>query len=316
MFTLPAIKKAIQSQARVVYSIVVLTILGVILGVWIVITNQGTAFIVNDTRISKADFNRRVEMQTYFYTKVSPDKVRADSVRADTKDFFVQLALMEQELKKYGQQITAKEIDDSYASKAAARGGLTQYGSYIKETYSMEPADIKLGLKSDLIKDKLLSHDSKAHLYGIWFNKKSPGDKAAKDLSAEETVANAQVKSQAEAVLARVSAGENFASLAQQFSQDPSSKARGGDLGIYAHFSSQASFNVPNQPNTKVFPSVAVMDYALQQLGEGEAKVFDYLSGYAVIKATEVTKGFDYQTVEQFYQAEKKKADIVVLVKI
>lgn len=315
MFTLPAIKKALKSQSRIVYAIVVLALLGTIVGGWIVFSNQNTAAIVEGKRISKTEFERRVEVQTYFYTKVSPSQEKLKTIKSDTMDFFVKQALMEKELRSFGQQVTEKEIDEAYATKAASKGGLKNYDTFLKETYQMEPEDLKITLRSELLEQKLTSHDAKSHLYGIWLNKVA-GDALPEQLTAEQKASHAAVKARAEAVLARVKAGEDFGKLADEFSEDPQSKARHGDLGVYGHFSSQTSLNLETQQTNRVYPSVYVLEQALKELGEGEAKVFDYPAGYSVIKATDVTQGFDYQTIDQFYQATKKKADIIILVKI
>jgi peptidyl-prolyl cis-trans isomerase D len=48
----------------------------------------------------------------------------------------------------------------------------------------------------------------------------------------EEEVA--RVRAQAEAVLARIEGGEDFAAVASEVSEDPGSKAQGGDLGFFA----------------------------------------------------------------------------------
>jgi peptidyl-prolyl cis-trans isomerase C len=53
---------------------------------------------------------------------------------------------------------------------------------------------------------------------------------AAKDAPAAE---KAKVKAEAEAVLKRVKAGEDFAALAKQYSKDPGSAAVGGDLNFF-----------------------------------------------------------------------------------
>lgn len=51
------------------------------------------------------------------------------------------------------------------------------------------------------------------------------------DASEEQT---AEIRARAEAALARVQGGEDFAAVASELSEDPGSKAQGGDLGFFA----------------------------------------------------------------------------------
>jgi peptidyl-prolyl cis-trans isomerase C len=86
-----------------------------------------------------------------------------------------------------------------------------------------------------------------------------------------DTATKSQARTQADAVLAKLKAGGNFAALAKEYSQDAGSAANGGDLGFFA--------------KAQMLPAFADAAFALksgQMSGLVETQV-----GYHIIKAAE-----------------------------
>jgi preprotein translocase subunit SecD len=94
--------------------------------------------------------------------------------------------------------------------------------------------------------------------------------------------ANAQAKTDAEALLVRAKNGENFEDLAKQYSQDPGSKDKGGDLGFAKKGQFVPEFDdVIFSPDFKVgevWPQLVESQYGwhsikkVEERGDGDAK--------------------------------------------
>lgn len=133
-----------------------------------------------------------------------------DDLKQNTLDRLVQNIVMEEEAEKYGVEVTRSDVETEFARVVAAAGSLDTVMEDISDLYGWTEDEFKEKvIRSFLLQQKL-----------------------GEALSMDETF-NAEARVQAQAVLERVNAGEDFAELAKEFSADPSSGPRGGDLGCF-----------------------------------------------------------------------------------
>jgi len=96
--------------------------------------------------------------------------------------------------------------------------------------------------------------------------------KVAQDASDEE---RAKARAEADSILARIRSGEDFATLARQFSEDPGSGAKGGDLGY--------------NPRGRMVPEFDEVMFALEPGALSD--VVETKFGYHIIKAEGFREG-------------------------
>ncbi len=109
---------------------------------------------------------------------------------------------------KYHVKVAAKDVNDKMTQLRNQSGGDKKFQEVLASVYGWSEGDLKRELHYQILQQNVsnaINSDAKL---------------------------NAQAKSEAEQVLAKVKAGGDFAALAKQYSQDTGSASNGGDLGF------------------------------------------------------------------------------------
>lgn len=287
---------------------------------------EQAAATVNGEKILKKDFDRRVEVMTYFYTTVSPWPERLENIKEEQLEFLIKLKLLEQFLRQHNREVTQEELDTYTKNWAERYGGLEAYDAWLKAGYHSSVKDVQLTFKENLLIEEILGFPGKKHMYGIWLNRTSPSD-VALGVGSGYQVLEGQVPEEdkpiwekAKLIYERATSGEDFQALAREFSEDPETRANGGDLGVISSF--DQNFTRVEEgagPYVMRFPPSAIVSYAWEQLGEGETELYGYPSGFAIMRVSEVADAeeslistYSRQGFEEWYRALREQADVEI----
>ncbi len=171
-----------------------------------------------------------------------------EEIRKQTMDRLAEDVLVKNEAKKMKVKLTSKEIDESFDQLIKSNGGEKSFSEVLNKYYGLTPNEFK----SDIYETRLLRQ------------------KVMEKFTSDESI-NEESRKKAEEVLAKVKAGEDFAALAKQYSQDTSA-SNGGDLGLFG--------------KGKMVPEFEQAAFALKA-GETSG-VVKTVYGYHIIRVTEV----------------------------
>lgn len=168
------------------------------------------------------------------------------------------------QLASYKERAINKVIDDAYVKELAQELGITVDSTEIDEQIRIAKDQNRLGSSEDIFEDVLRD-------YWDW----SVGD-FRRSLSTEllaQKVIRAQdpdTELKAKEALARLTAGEDFAALAAEYSADESTKAAGGDFGLV------------NRSNRNVSQQTVDTLYKLADGQTSNVVIVPYGTGYAL----------------------------------
>lgn len=169
---------------------------------------------VNGDEITLPDYQKAFTRSQY-ETAAADMNALAGSVLDD----LIEQKLIEQAAKKMNIIVTDADVDHEVQSYIALAGGETGWQNWLTQNGYSSEADFRATLPGALIAQRV-------------------SDAVTKDLNAPVLQVHARhilVRTEAEAknVLARLQAGEDFATLAIQLSMDVTSSQQGGDLGWF-----------------------------------------------------------------------------------
>lgn len=179
-------------------------------------SSGGDVVTVNDQHITKADFDRRLE---------------ASPTAKQVLTQLVQQALIEQYGKDNHIDISQADVDKKEADiKSKYPPGQFEQ---ILQQQGLTEADVQNILRDQLIIEKAVApqvHVTNADIAAYFAKNHASLDKPAQVRARHILVASQQTADQVEA---KLKAGGNFAALAKQYSTDPSTKDKGGELGFF-----------------------------------------------------------------------------------
>ena len=215
---------------------------------------SGVAASVNNRPITLTDLEKNYKFQPM----ANPEGISEDEIQIQKLDLLrnlIDAEIMLQRAEQLGLMVTDADVEAKFNELRAP---------YTKEEFdkqlasrSMTVADLKTQLRNDLSIQKLLNKEIESKInitdsdVAAFYNanKKSfnfaepqfhlmqilvtaTADPAVKNLKNDKAQNDEQARKKIAAIQARLSQGEDFGGLAQNYSEDPVSTPNGGDLGF------------------------------------------------------------------------------------
>ncbi len=168
---------------------------------------------VNGEAISLPEFERALTRKEQEVNAASPDALSSDVLNQLIEDRLIQQGGKAQNI-----VVTDAEVQAELQSQIEQAGGEAAWAEWLKvNLYTAEefPQVLKLVLTSNKVRDMLTS-DLEGNV---------------KQVHARHILL--RTESDAKSILDRLAAGEDFAALAMEYSQDETTRERGGDLGWF-----------------------------------------------------------------------------------
>lgn len=182
------------------------------------------AATVNGKPITRADYERQVTLATTYLKSQGVDDTTPDgkqtiaTMRDELLDQMIDQEIINQAAAKEGLTVSSEDIDKQIADTVVQAGGQDKLDAWYKSS-GFTKEEYRQAVREQLTGDKL-------------FNKVTAGVATTADQVHARHIMLA-TKEEADAVVARLKKGEDFAKVALEVSLDEGSKADGGDLGFF-----------------------------------------------------------------------------------
>ena len=169
--------------------------------------------IVNNGVVWAKDYYQQLAYIRQFSSKTKQPVPDATTLRKQIIDQLIENKILEMQALRYNITVSNKDVNDAYEKIVTQSGGTSEVNKVLSELYGMSEKDFKNLVRQQVLKEKIQN-----------------------DLIVQVKVAHILIKDEARAneIATRAKAGEDFASLAKQFSEDTKSRDAGGELGWLA----------------------------------------------------------------------------------
>ncbi|NEW07933.1 peptidylprolyl isomerase [Paenibacillus sp. SYP-B3998] len=190
---------------------------------------------------------------------------------AQTLDSLISNEIINQEGKKAGLQVTEADINEELASVKGSYGSEDEFQQALT-SYGMTLNDLKKSMQSQVLLKKILMPqvtitDEEIKKY---YNDNLESLKAPEQVQASHISVN--TKEDADAILASLKAGGDFAAIAKEKSLDTATKDKGGDLG----YMSSEKLEQAEEASVFALPVGGISDAIKTSTGYDIMKVTDH----------------------------------------
>lgn len=168
------------------------------------------AVVVNNSIVWTKDYYQQLTYIQQYSEKTKQPIPDIVSLRQQIIEQLIQNNLLEMQAVKNHISVTTKDINDAYQKIIDQSGGTAEVKKVLNDLYGMNEKDFKVLVRQQVLKQKVQD-----------------------ELMVQVKVAHILIKDEARAkdIAARAKKGENFTTLAKQYSEDTKSNSKGGELG-------------------------------------------------------------------------------------
>jgi parvulin-like peptidyl-prolyl isomerase len=240
-----AIGAIFMKSAQIVVSVLAAAVLG--LGLVACGTDEDTAVpsdavaVVGDEKISKAEFDQLMDQARESYKGQKREFPKAgteeyQALRGQAMQFLVQRAQFEQKAEDFNIEVSDKDVDARLAQlkKQYFKNDDKKYREQL-EKQGLSEDQVREDIRAQLVQEKIYAEVTKgAKVSDKEIEASYKKNKSQYVQPATRVVRHILVKKKqlADQLYSQLQNGGNFAALAKQHSQDPSSKNQGGRLTI------------------------------------------------------------------------------------